>query len=241
MLASSSKSSNSIISAKSRGSPVDDFRNSLSGTPMPNEWPVESDVPIIRRSFIDMVQSQTCSKVSPNKSKETIAARVETVKEDNQREEKDQSGIQTRDQFYSETGDMEIVNEILSYSRDKVSQTLYSIQNTWTSDVETVKEDNQRDEKDQKRILHLFAHELVDKVSGLIKRHSASQQLLVPVGKAVSDTTLLEVKTGLETTQQPWESELVNFFTQESVGRLLKYQLFTFFSDQVVLRQHAWQ
>ncbi|KAJ8009579.1 hypothetical protein DPEC_G00090340 [Dallia pectoralis] len=78
-----SKSSDSIISAKSRGSPIDHLRNSLPGTPIQNEWPVGSDVPIIRHSFIDMVQSQTCSKVSPNKSKETITTRVETVKEDN--------------------------------------------------------------------------------------------------------------------------------------------------------------
>ncbi|KAJ7992567.1 hypothetical protein DPEC_G00280030 [Dallia pectoralis] len=158
-----SKSSDSIILAESRGSPIDHLRNSLPGTPIQNEWPVGSDVPIIRHSFIDMVQSQTCSKVSPNKSKEPITTRVETVKED-----------------------------------------------------------NQRDEEDQKRLLHLFAHELVDKVSVLIKSHSTSQQLLVPVGKAVSDTTLLKVKTGLEPSQQPWESELVNSFTQESVGRLLQ-------------------
>ncbi|KAJ8009580.1 hypothetical protein DPEC_G00090350 [Dallia pectoralis] len=158
-----SMSSDSVISAEFRGSPIDHLRNSLPGTPIQNEWPVGSDVPIIRHSFIDMVQSQTCSKVSPNKSKETITTRVETVKED-----------------------------------------------------------NQRDEEEQKRLLHLFAHELVDKVSGLIKSHSTSQQLLVPVGKAVSDTTQLKVKTGLEPSQQPWESELVNSFTQESVGRLLQ-------------------
>ncbi|KAJ8011116.1 hypothetical protein DPEC_G00054850 [Dallia pectoralis] len=63
---------------------------------------------------------------------------------------------------------------------------------------------------------------LFEKVSGLIKRHSTSEQLLVPVGKAVSDTTLLKVKTGLEPSQQPWKSELVTCFTQESVGRLLQ-------------------
>ncbi|KAJ7992568.1 hypothetical protein DPEC_G00280040 [Dallia pectoralis] len=127
----------------------------------------------------------------------------------------------------------DIVSETLSYSHDKVCQTLNSIQNTRTksegkrtsSHEDIVNEVTQREENTRviiALILHLFAHKLFDKVYGLIKRHSASQQLLVPVGKAVSDTTLLKVKTGLEPSQQPWKSELVNCFTQESVRRLLQ-------------------
>ncbi|XP_028972306.2 uncharacterized protein LOC106024202 [Esox lucius] len=93
--ASSTKFSRSISSAKSRASQSDSFRNVLPGTPIPKEWPVESDFPLIRSSVIDMGKSSTNSNVSPNKSKQTITAVVDTVMEVNKRGEKDQKDIAT--------------------------------------------------------------------------------------------------------------------------------------------------
>ncbi|XP_055772518.1 uncharacterized protein LOC129849782 [Salvelinus fontinalis] len=77
---SSSKSSLSITSAMTRGS-QSDFTNSLPGTPVPNEWPVESYCPIIRSSVIDMSDSSTHSQGSTNYTRQTISAIVDTVME----------------------------------------------------------------------------------------------------------------------------------------------------------------
>ncbi|XP_036836141.1 uncharacterized protein LOC118936380 isoform X5 [Oncorhynchus mykiss] len=77
---SSSKSSLSITSAMTRGS-QSDFTNSLPGTPVPNEWPVEIYCPIIRSSVIDMSDSSTHSQGSTNYTRQTISAIVNTVME----------------------------------------------------------------------------------------------------------------------------------------------------------------
>ncbi|XP_064815924.1 uncharacterized protein LOC135532257 [Oncorhynchus masou masou] len=77
---SSSKSSLSITSAMTRGS-QSDFTNSLPGTPVPNEWPVEIYCPIIRSSVIDMSDSSTHSQGSTNYTRQTISAIVDTVME----------------------------------------------------------------------------------------------------------------------------------------------------------------
>ncbi|KAK6292682.1 hypothetical protein J4Q44_G00372670 [Coregonus suidteri] len=77
---SSSKSSLFITSAMTRGS-QSDFTHSLPGTPVPNEWPVESYCPIIRSSVIDMSDSSTHSQGSTNYTRQTISAIVDTVME----------------------------------------------------------------------------------------------------------------------------------------------------------------
>ncbi|XP_064879415.1 uncharacterized protein LOC135573709 isoform X2 [Oncorhynchus nerka] len=77
---SSSKSSLSITSAMTRGS-QSDFTNSLPGTPVPNDWPVEIYCPIIRNSVIDMSNSSTHSQGSTNYTRQTISAIVDIVME----------------------------------------------------------------------------------------------------------------------------------------------------------------
>ncbi|XP_052377895.1 uncharacterized protein LOC127931056 isoform X2 [Oncorhynchus keta] len=97
---SSSKSSLSITSAMTRGS-QSDFTNSLPGTPVSNEWPVESYCPIIRSSVIDMSDSSTHSQGSTNYTRQTISAIVDTVMEVIPRE--DMEHIATADDVTSFT------------------------------------------------------------------------------------------------------------------------------------------
>ncbi|CAB1328398.1 unnamed protein product [Coregonus sp. 'balchen'] len=178
---SSTKSSLSIISAKARGS-QSDFMNSLPGTPVPSEWPVESYCPIIMSSVIEMSDSSTHSEVSTNDIRKTISAIVDTVMEVIPRE--DPEHVDTAEDVTS------LIRRLASLS--------------------------------SREGLHNFSYEL--KVYELIKRQNSPQVIFVPASKSVSDSILLKLKTGLDTSEESREfpSELVYSFAKESIKHLLQ-------------------